>query len=79
MTCSYCKSRFTEVKKIVKLGDGVNQYGRREIVYQVEHNELIKYNKETGLYHCSVCGLDFIFNEHTFQKVDEPKKLEVLF
>ena len=57
--------------------DKINQFGRREISFTVEHEDIVTYGKD-GLYHCSSCDKSFTFKEAVLQqktKVDPQTKL----
>jgi hypothetical protein len=47
--------------------DRINEFGRREISFTVDYEDLVTYGKDR-LYHCSKCGGSFTFKEAVLQQ-----------
>jgi uncharacterized Zn finger protein len=67
LNCVNCGSVDSKIISQAKAIDRVNEFGRREISFSVEHQDIVTYGKD-GLYHCLNCGSCFTFQEAASQK-----------
>jgi hypothetical protein len=67
--CPHCHSEFSKIIGASPESDKMNNFGRREITFTVEHKDVIHYNPYSRLYECDYCGLTFSFSEFTSQKL----------
>jgi len=65
--CPRCRANHTELKSVKLLSDQTNAYGRRELTYQAEHEDVVTWNKQTERYTCHRCGLTFTFQQGVTQ------------
>ena len=69
MNCPGCKAEYTELKSVALKKDFMNQFGRREIIFQAEHENPVQW--KDGKFCCKRCGLTFSFNEGVSQRLPE--------
>ena len=75
--CIYCGANYI-IKSVKEIPCGNNSKWI-QIVYSVESENTVQYNKEDNLYHCKKCGGVFSFQEATTQKPKVEDKLKEYF
>jgi hypothetical protein len=70
MNCFVCGCPGSKILSQSVPQDKINQFGRREISFTVEHQDIVTYGKD-GLYHCISCGGSFTFKEYTLQQKEK--------
>jgi predicted nucleic-acid-binding Zn-ribbon protein len=76
MNCIHCGTNAYELKETVLSADGINKFGRREIVYTANLQDNIHWQNDK--FHCDKCGKTFTFQEAVSQQkkpVDPQTKL----
>lgn len=71
VNCPSCGAQETLLKSVELQSDQKNQFGRRQLTFQAEHEEIVKWNPEKRKFHCGNCEIDFSFTEGVMQKLQE--------
>ena len=66
--CPRCQSPDSILKSVELQSDHVNEFGRRELLFIAESEQIISWDPGKKLYHCENCGLDYSFRDHTMER-----------
>jgi transcription elongation factor Elf1 len=66
--CPRCRAPASVLETLTLQDDSVNQFGRRELLFIAESNQIIKWNPAEKLYHCGNCGLKYSFKDHIMER-----------